>query len=149
MFSKNLVILSTGKRQAFTLTIRLLPAHFNNRSSLLGRRLNHPTIFILFYFIFNYNNNKKMLRHEYVNVMKGRGMKGRGNGDEEAERKQAIYCARVGEDDPYNQRCYPVKPGQCYKNILSTGRRKRVLKRHCTTSEKAKWDNNNKKRNKD
>lgn len=59
---------------------------------------------------------------------------------EEEEKKQAEYCARVGESDPYNPYCQPVKPGECYVNILSSGKRKRVIKRHCTKSELAEWN---------
>jgi hypothetical protein len=69
----------------------------------------------------------------------GNGIMAVGSGEEE-EKKQAEYCARVGESDPYNPYCRPVKSGECYVNILSSGKRKRVIKRHCTTRELEDWN---------
>jgi hypothetical protein len=69
----------------------------------------------------------------------GNGIMAVGSGEEE-EKKQAEYCARVGESDIYNPRCRPVKSGECYVNILSSGKRKRVIKRHCTTRELEDWN---------
>jgi hypothetical protein len=59
---------------------------------------------------------------------------------EEFEVGQAEKCALIGEADPYNPRCHPVKPGECYQKMMTRGRRRRIIKRKCTRSELAEWN---------